>query len=190
MTNKLSRFLPKFLRRSQVTIPVVRLQGPISSSKRHLSLDAVSGPLEKAFAKPSTKAVALVINSPGGSPVQSALIHDRIRQLAKKTTFRFWFFVTMLPHRVDTGSRSLVMKSMPMKTQSLAQSASFLPVSVSSTPSKSWVLSAGFIRRVKTNRFSIRSNLKRRKMLIACCHCRARFTNLLLTTSRHAAATS
>lgn len=84
MSKKLSRLLPKFLRRSRVVIPVVRLHGAIVASKNGLSLANLSTALEKAFAKKTVKAVALSINSPGGSPVQSALIHDRIRQLAVK----------------------------------------------------------------------------------------------------------
>ena len=69
-------FLPK-----QPLVPVIRLQGTISSSARGLN-DAGIGPLiEKAFrSKPA--AVALLINSPGGSPVQSSLIAARIRRLS------------------------------------------------------------------------------------------------------------
>ncbi len=69
-------FLPK-----PAFVPVIRLQGTISSSVRGLN-DAVMAPLiEKAFsAKPA--AVALLINSPGGSPVQSSLIAARIRRLS------------------------------------------------------------------------------------------------------------
>ncbi|MGR3468282.1 MAG: S49 family peptidase [Shimia sp.] len=64
------------------TIAVVRLDGIISSG-RGLN-DAGIGPvLDKAFgSKP--KAVALVVNSPGGSPVQSSLIGSRIRRLAEE----------------------------------------------------------------------------------------------------------
>ena len=62
-------------------VPVIRLSGVISAGSRGLN-DAGLGPLiEKAFRmKPA--AVALVINSPGGSPVQSSLIASRIRRLA------------------------------------------------------------------------------------------------------------
>ena len=51
---------------------------------RSLSLANLAGSIERAFALKSVKAVALVINSPGGSVVQSTLIHDRIRVLAKE----------------------------------------------------------------------------------------------------------
>jgi len=84
MKNPIAKLIPKRFRRSRIVIPVVRLKGVIAASRRGLSLENISGPLEKAFAKPATKAVVLAINSPGGSPVQSALIHDRIRQLADK----------------------------------------------------------------------------------------------------------
>jgi len=67
-------------------VPVVRLAGVISASgtlgRRGLSLEAVEPQLKKAFSVKRAKAVALVINSPGGSPVQSALIGQRIRDLA------------------------------------------------------------------------------------------------------------
>ncbi|MFV0293822.1 MAG: S49 family peptidase [Paracoccus sp. (in: a-proteobacteria)] len=65
-------------------ISVIRLQGTIGISSRGGGLsDAALAPvLEKAFTKGKPKAVALAINSPGGSPVQSSLIAARIRRLA------------------------------------------------------------------------------------------------------------
>ncbi|HFC05276.1 MAG TPA: S49 family peptidase, partial [Rhizobiales bacterium] len=92
MKNPISKLIPKRFRRSRVVIPVVRLNGVIAASRRGLSLENIGSALEKAFAKPATKAVALAINSPGGSPVQSALIHDRIRQLAAKNDTRILVF--------------------------------------------------------------------------------------------------
>lgn len=47
-----------------------------------LSLAAVAGPIERAFTLSKLTTVAVVINSPGGSPVQSSLIFKRLRQLA------------------------------------------------------------------------------------------------------------
>jgi len=88
----MSKLVPKWFRRSRVVIPVVRLNGGIAATRRGLSLENIGPVLEKAFAKPSTKAVALSINSPGGSPVQSALIHDRIRQLADKNNTKVLVF--------------------------------------------------------------------------------------------------
>jgi len=70
-------FLPK-----TPLVNVVRLTGTIATGARGLS-DAGTAPLiERAFAKGAPDAVALVINSPGGSPVQSSLIAARIRRLA------------------------------------------------------------------------------------------------------------
>ena len=65
-------------------VTVVRLSGVIGGlgGRRGLSLHGVAKLLERAFAEPRLAAVALVINSPGGSPVQSALIARRIRELA------------------------------------------------------------------------------------------------------------
>src|SRR5690606_9468039 len=79
----LARLLPARFRRA--VVPVVRLSGTIGAVtplRPGLSLSAVARTLERAFATKHAKAVALVINSPGGSPVQSRQIHARIRQLA------------------------------------------------------------------------------------------------------------
>ena len=74
------------LRRRAPVVAVLRLQGVIaphgSPLRPALSLAALAGQIEQAFKLRGLKAVALAVNSPGGSPVQSALIHDRIRTLA------------------------------------------------------------------------------------------------------------
>ena len=65
-----------FWRKEKSVVPVVRLSGVISSApslRRGLSLESIEPQLKKAFSVRSAKAVALIINSPGGSPVQSAL---------------------------------------------------------------------------------------------------------------------
>src|SRR3954467_14015206 len=77
--------LPKRLRGDTPVVPVVRLSGVIGIStplKSGLTLAGVARPLERAFGMRRAQAVALVINSPGGSPVQSHLIYRRIRELA------------------------------------------------------------------------------------------------------------
>src|SRR5436309_7773408 len=77
--------LPKWLRGGVPIVPVVRLAGVIGFStplKPGLTLASVARPLERAFTMRTASAVALVINSPGGSPVQSHLIYRRIRALA------------------------------------------------------------------------------------------------------------
>jgi len=66
-------------------VPVIRLSGVIGGPGLRgtgLSLHGLDAALERAFRVRGAKAVALAINSPGGSPVQSALIAQRIRALA------------------------------------------------------------------------------------------------------------
>ena len=66
----------------------------IGSQGRAVLNDATMGPvIEKAFAKGKPAAVALEINSPGGSPVQSSLIGARIRRLAEEKNIPVIAFV-------------------------------------------------------------------------------------------------
>lgn len=85
------------MRRQGVTIPVVRLHGSIMATgtglRPTLSLASTAAALEKAFADRRTPAVALSINSPGGSPVQSRLIYKRIRDLADENKKKVLVFV-------------------------------------------------------------------------------------------------
>jgi serine protease SohB len=79
--------LPARLRRDTPVVPVVRLTGVIGFSsplRPGVTLAGVARLLDRAFAMRRAKAVALLINSPGGSPVQSHLIYRRIRQLAEE----------------------------------------------------------------------------------------------------------
>ncbi|HEX4194878.1 MAG TPA: S49 family peptidase [Stellaceae bacterium] len=65
------------------TVAVIRLDGVIAMrGQRAINLRRFAGALERAFHLRGLKAVALAINSPGGSPAQSALLYRRIRQLA------------------------------------------------------------------------------------------------------------
>lgn len=92
---RLKRLLPARWRGGAV-VPVVRLSGVIGAVtplRPGMSLAGVSRLLEKAFATKGAKAVALVINSPGGSPVQSRQIYQRIRQLAVEKRVRVLVFV-------------------------------------------------------------------------------------------------
>jgi serine protease SohB len=78
------RFWPGLRPRGPV-VPVVRLSGVIGGAPLRglgLSLQGLNPALERAFKVRGAKAVALAVNSPGGSPVQSALIAGRIRALA------------------------------------------------------------------------------------------------------------
>ncbi|WP_297615965.1 S49 family peptidase [uncultured Roseicyclus sp.] len=79
----MKRFIPFFPKGPLVS--VIRLSGVIAASARGgtLSDHALAPAIERAFAKGKPTAVALVLNSPGGSPVQSALIAARIRRLAE-----------------------------------------------------------------------------------------------------------
>ncbi|WP_108659450.1 S49 family peptidase [Acuticoccus kandeliae] len=85
----------RFWRSRKVTVPVVRLQGTIgmgSPLRPGLSMAGVASAIDKAFAMKSP-AVALVINSPGGSPAQSSLIFTRVRKLAEEKEKRVFVFV-------------------------------------------------------------------------------------------------
>lgn len=97
MKNLLRRLLPKSMRSDAVTIPVVRLQGTIMSGggqlRPSLSLASTAGVLERAFSFRDAPAIALSINSPGGSPVQSRLIYRRIRDLAAEKNKSVLVFV-------------------------------------------------------------------------------------------------
>jgi signal peptide peptidase SppA len=91
----LARLLPRRFRKGAVEIPVVRLSGTIATGgglRPSLSLASAAPLLEKAFADKSAPCVAISVNSPGGSPVQSRLIYRRIRDLAdenRKPVFMF-----------------------------------------------------------------------------------------------------
>jgi signal peptide peptidase SppA len=94
MLHALRTSLP-FLPNPPPVIPVVRLEGVIGRPgrvSRALSLTGVEDALERAFRTDGAPAVALVVNSPGGSPVQSRLIHERIRALAAKQEKRVFAF--------------------------------------------------------------------------------------------------
>jgi signal peptide peptidase SppA len=73
----------RLLRRGPV-VSVLRFEGVILPRARRnaISLASHAAAIERAFRLPGLVAVAIVVNSPGGAPVQSALLHRRIRQLA------------------------------------------------------------------------------------------------------------
>jgi serine protease SohB len=87
----LLRWIPlKRFRERTPIVPIVRIEGTIMPGsgsvlrQSPVNLEALEPVLERAFAVRGACAVALVINSPGGSPVQSSLIGRRIRDLAKE----------------------------------------------------------------------------------------------------------
>lgn len=77
-------------------VAVIRLEGVIGSAGRFggpsLTDTALAPVIERAFSRGKPAAVALAINSPGGSPVQSALIAARIRRLAHEKNVRVYAF--------------------------------------------------------------------------------------------------
>lgn len=77
-------------------VSVIRLHGTIGPSGRlggqSLNDNQLEDIIERAFAKGRPKAVALSINSPGGSPVQSSLIAARIRRLAEENEIPVYAF--------------------------------------------------------------------------------------------------
>src|SRR3954469_15694197 len=92
----LSGLLPARLRPGTAIVPVVRLSGVIGAVtplRPGMSLAGIARTLERAFAIKNAKALALVINSPGGSPVQSRQIYLRIRQLAAEKKLPVLVFV-------------------------------------------------------------------------------------------------
>ena len=96
LINRLKELLPARLRPGTAIVPVVRLSGVIGAVtplRPVMSLAGVARTLERAFAHKNAKAVALVINSPGGSPVQSRQIYLRIRQLATEKKLPVLVFV-------------------------------------------------------------------------------------------------
>src|ERR1700738_4128377 len=96
LVDRLMDYVPARLRRGIAVVPVVRLSGVIGAGtplRAGMSLAGGGRTLERAFATKNAKAVALVINSPGGSPVQSRQIYLRIRQLAAEKQLPVLVFV-------------------------------------------------------------------------------------------------
>lgn len=92
----LMKLVPKRWRRGTAVVPVVRLSGVIGAVtplRPGMMLAGVAKTLERAFAVDNAKAVALVVNSPGGSPVQSRQIYLRIRQLSREKEIPVLVFV-------------------------------------------------------------------------------------------------
>jgi serine protease SohB len=85
MIEMFARLVPRRFRTDIPVVPVVRISGVIgvvTPLRPGVILSTVARTLERAFEMPHARAVALTINSPGGSPSQSHLIYRRIRQLA------------------------------------------------------------------------------------------------------------
>jgi signal peptide peptidase SppA len=96
LVDRLIEMVPARLRPGTAVVPVVRLSGLIGSVtplRPGMSLAGVARTLERAFAVKNAKAVALLINSPGGSPVPSLPLYLRIRQLAAEKKLPVLVFV-------------------------------------------------------------------------------------------------
>src|SRR6187431_2616538 len=94
--DRMKQLIPAKFRRDAAVVPVVRLSGVIGAVtplRPGMTLAGVARLLERAFGARGAKAVAIVINSPGGSPVQSHQIHNRIRQLAAEKKLPVLMFV-------------------------------------------------------------------------------------------------
>src|SRR4051812_23241858 len=94
--SRLESFMPARWRRGAAIVPVVRLAGVIGAVtplRPGMTLGGVAKLLERAFGTRNASAVALVINSPGGSAVQSRQIYLRIRQLATEKNLPVLVFV-------------------------------------------------------------------------------------------------
>lgn len=95
MSNPLKALNPMRLFKKGPLVPVVRLSGIIGNVtplRPGLTLANVAISLERAFAM-AQDAVAIEVNSPGGSPVQSQLIFKRIRDLAREKSVKVYVFV-------------------------------------------------------------------------------------------------
>jgi signal peptide peptidase SppA len=89
VTDKLAAKLPKGRGHSGPVVAVVKLHGVITPTPSPLArgainINTVESALTRAFDHERLKAVALAINSPGGAPTQSALVSERIRELADR----------------------------------------------------------------------------------------------------------
>ncbi|MBD8685782.1 MULTISPECIES: S49 family peptidase [unclassified Rhizobium] len=97
MAGFLKRLVPKRFRKQELVIPVVRMHGAImaggSQFRPALNIAGYGPLLDKAFGMKDAPVVAITLNSPGGSPVQSRMIYSRIRQLAEEKNKKVIIFV-------------------------------------------------------------------------------------------------
>ena len=83
-------FLSIFRKSQNVSIiPLNGVIAPNMGRRKGLNLHEIDKSIEEAFSLKNLKAVALQINSPGGSPVQSEMIAKRIRELSEKNNKKF-----------------------------------------------------------------------------------------------------
>ena len=92
----IGRMFGRLFSRGDTIVPVLRFSGAIGMAtplKPGLSIATAAGAIERAFSDTRAPAVAIVINSPGGSPVQSRLIYKRIRALAEEKGMPVYAFI-------------------------------------------------------------------------------------------------
>ena len=92
-------------------VGIIKLSGIISTdtrlgSKNGLNLNDLSDSLTKGFSFKNIKAIVLLVNSPGGSPVQSALIANRIRDLAKEKEIPVYFVASY--YHILVANRNII----------------------------------------------------------------------------------
>ncbi|MEX2166728.1 MAG: S49 family peptidase [Methyloceanibacter sp.] len=88
-------YFPAFLTKRKPLVPVLRFSGAIgvvTPLRPGLSLSTSASAIDKAFSMRGAKAIAIQINSPGGSAVQSTLIYKRIRALAAEKNLKVYVF--------------------------------------------------------------------------------------------------
>jgi len=95
MRNLIRKVFEKFFKRRPL-VAVIKMNGVIGMGgfgRSRINYESIENTINKAFGERRAKAVSLVINSPGGSPVQSSLIYKRIRYLADKKDIPVLVFV-------------------------------------------------------------------------------------------------
>ena len=96
IADALGPLMPARWRGDVPVVPVVRFNGVIGAAvplRPGLSLASTAKMIERAFKVRNARAVALIVNSPGGSPAQSHLVFQRIRQLAAEKNIPVFAFI-------------------------------------------------------------------------------------------------
>jgi ClpP class serine protease len=118
---KLEKLSARFLDQLRADRAVLRFSGAIgvvTPLRPGLSLATSAAAIEKAFAMSGAKAVAIQINSPGGSAVQSMLIYKRIRALAAEKDLKVYVFAEDVAASGGYLLAARAMRSMPTRARS------------------------------------------------------------------------
>ena len=95
MRNLFRKIFEKIFKRRPL-VAVIKMNGVIGTGgfgRSRINYESIENIINKAFGERRAKAISLVINSPGGSPVQSSLIYKRVRYLADKKDIPVLVFV-------------------------------------------------------------------------------------------------